>query len=266
MEYLDYNYEKNGMHYKHTVTEAPPCDAFSMHTHNMHELLFFISGDATHIIEDRKYKLKKGDLIIIRPQKYHYIQIDSCAKYERFDILFDPEIHGISALNKISGDIEVINLSPDSPGRDIFKRLDMYYSKLNVDDFSQILHLLLNELFYFISIDGKNAERTEFSVISPTLSDALKYINENIFTLKSISEVAGKLFISPTYLFKLFKTELKQTPKKYICAKRLLAAQTYISNGDMPSTVYEKCGFNDYTSFYRSYLNFFGYPPSKTTK
>ena len=68
---LDYTFENNGLFYKHTITENPPCDAFSMHTHNMYEVLYFLSGDATHIIEDRKYKLKKGDLTIFGPMAAH---------------------------------------------------------------------------------------------------------------------------------------------------------------------------------------------------
>ena len=60
------------------------------------ELLYIANGDATHLIEERKYKLKKGDLIIIRPFHYHFIQIDSSADYERYNILFDPKLHGDS--------------------------------------------------------------------------------------------------------------------------------------------------------------------------
>ena len=52
------------MTYRHHVTKEPPPDAYSMHMHNTYELLYFLAGDATHVIEDRKYKLKKGDLII----------------------------------------------------------------------------------------------------------------------------------------------------------------------------------------------------------
>ena len=87
---LDYNFEKSGLLYKHDVTDNPTVDAFFSHTHNLYELLYFIDGDATCVIEDRKYKLKKNDLIFIRPSKYHLVKIESSTKYERFDILFSP--------------------------------------------------------------------------------------------------------------------------------------------------------------------------------
>ena len=45
-------------------------------------------------------------------------------------------------------------------------------------------------------------------------------------------------------------------------AQRLLAAQNLLTDGESPSKVFEKCGFNDYTTFYRNYVSFFGHPPS----
>lgn len=262
----DYTFEHDGLFYKHSSTDEPPCDAYSMHTHNLYEVLYFINGDATHVIEDRKYKLKKGDLILIRPSKYHFIQIDSSARYERYDILFSERMVDRLESLPIPDDIEVINLSSNHIADGIFKKMDYYSENLDGKDFYEILKLLLNELFFCISIDIKNTAKADFSVLSPLLSDALGYINDNLFSLKSIGDIAAVLFVSESYLYRLFKGELKQSPKKYILNKRLLAAQNLLAVGESPSKVYEKCGFNDYTAFYRSYKSFFGYAPSEEKK
>lgn len=71
------------MFFKHEISENLPCGTYSMHTHNAYEPIYFLDGDAAHAIEDRKYKLKKGSLILIRPLRYHFIQIDSLVRYER---------------------------------------------------------------------------------------------------------------------------------------------------------------------------------------
>ena len=73
MKQNDCIWETDRIFYKHEIDETPECDQYSLHTHNAYELLYIVSGDATHIIEDRRYKLKKGDLIIIRPFHYHFI-------------------------------------------------------------------------------------------------------------------------------------------------------------------------------------------------
>lgn len=261
---LDYTFQSTSLYFKHHITPTPPCDSFSMHTHNMYELLYFISGDATHVIEDRKYKLKKGDLILIRPSKYHFIQIDSSAAYERYDILFDEKALGIDT-NKIPRSTEVINLSANTVASGILRKTDYYFAELEHKDFISVMTLLLKELFMCLGIKQEYSA-TEYSVINPLLSKTLKYINMNLFTIKSVKEVASALFVTESYLFRLFKKELKNTPKKYITDKRLLLSQNLILMGKRPTEIYEDCGFCDYTSFYRSYIKFFGHPPSVDMK
>ena len=99
------------MFFKHAISENLPGDTFSMHVHNMYELLYFVEGDATQVIEDRKYKLKKGDLVLIRPFQYHFIRIDSPKKYERYNILFDPVKHLVDGAERVQNDAEVIKLA-----------------------------------------------------------------------------------------------------------------------------------------------------------
>ncbi|MBQ7921991.1 MAG: helix-turn-helix transcriptional regulator [Clostridia bacterium] len=260
---LDYTFEYNGLLYKHTITDNPPCDAFFMHTHNLYELLYFISGDATLIIEDRKYKLQKGDLMFIRPSKYHYIQIDTSERYERYDVLFPGTGLNEEENALIPENLEVISIASNPVADGIFRKMDYYYEGLDAKNFTKVMMLLLKELFFCISIAAEKTERSAFSAVSPMLSEVLKYINDNLFAIKNISEITANFFVTESYLFRLFKSELKRSPKKYITAKRLLAAQSLIAMGEKPTEVYEKCGFNEYTTFYRSYKNFFGYVPSR---
>ncbi|MBQ8302634.1 MAG: AraC family transcriptional regulator [Clostridia bacterium] len=255
-------FEKRDFFYKHQLTLSPPCDAYSAHTHNSYELLFFVSGDATHIIEDRKYKLKGGDLILIPPMKHHFIRIDSQKDYERYNILFDAASLGERSAELISDDTEVINLLDNPIAKGIFDKLDYYYSNLSREDFGEVISLLLKELFYNINIEKKYLPPEEFSVTNPLVSSALKIINEELYTIEGVSEIAKRLFVTESYLFRIFKKELLRTPKRYINEKRLLAAQRMIRLGERPTVACERCGFRDYTSFYRSYLKLFGQAPS----
>ena len=257
----DYIWTTNRIFFKHEISENLPCDMYSMHTHNEYELIYFLDGDATHVIEDRKYKLKKGDLILIRPFQYHFIQIDAPAKYERYDILFDAERHGVESVTRIPKNIEVINLAENDIIKDIFRKCDLYYQNSDTETFERILSHLLSELFYHITLFPQPFA-TETTTLSPLISKALKYINENLCTLTGIGEVAEHIFVSESYLFRMFQKELHQTPKKYIMEKRLLLAQKMIFSGEKATTVCDRCGFGDYTTFYRNYVAFFGHSPS----
>lgn len=259
----EYPFESDGLYFKHQISVNLPCDAYSMHTHNIYELLYFVNGDATQIIEDQKYKLRKGDLILIRPLKYHFIQIDSPSDYERYDILFDDRLLNIESISLISADICIINLDSVPLAKDLFPKLSYYYAHFEASVFIKLASALLNELFYLLSITPEHLQTDSLSLMSPTLSQAIQYINENLCSLSGVKEVAQKCFVSESYLFRLFDKELHQTPKKYINNKRLLMAQRLINSGEKPTSVYGRCGFQDYTTFYRNYTSFFGHSPSQ---
>jgi len=258
MQYGNYLLESEDMVYRHKLSSG---ERFSMHIHNMYELIYFMGGSATHVIEDRKYKLKKGDLVLIRPASYHFIQMDTPEEYERCNILFDPQRHHIESVFAIPEDMEVVNIRGNAILEDIFRKCEFYRKYCTDEVFQQLLSHLLSELFYNLSLFP--AVSTEDSTsVSPQISDALRYINDHLCTLSGIGEIAKYLFTSESNLFRIFKRELHQTPKKYIMEKRLLLARRMIASGEKPIEVAEKCGFGDYTTFYRNYIAAFGHSPS----
>jgi AraC-like DNA-binding protein len=246
--------------YAHLLRKFSAPDAFSGHSHNAYEFLYIIKGDATYVIEDKRYKLKSGDLIVTRPSKYHFIQIDSQSDYERLTILFDKNQLNIKT-NMLPEDIDVVRIKDGSIISNIFSKMDYYAGAFNKEDFLAIVKLLLQEIIYNLSLVEKK-EDSDFSVINPLLSKALAYIGDNLFTIKDIEEVAAAVFVTESYLFRLFKKELFKSPKKYINEKRLLYAQNQLKKGRSPTETAQLCGFEDYTTFYRNYISMFGKRPS----
>ncbi len=249
------------LRFNHVAYNDINTTAFSMHTHNHYELILFKKGNASHVVEDRKYKLNKNDLIIIRPATYHFIQIEDKCTYERFNLLLVPDTTEQSLVEKVSEKIEVINLSSNPIALEIFSKLDYYEQNLERQDFEYLCTILITELFYNLSVSKEVV--SSHTHISATLRIALDYINQNLTCIENIQEVCNALYITPSYLFRLFKNELKTSPKKYLLEKRLIMAQNMLILGGKPTIVYEECGFNDYTAFYKNYIKFFGHSPSK---
>lgn len=246
--------------YNHHVVKNPSGKSFTGHSHNQYEILYFLSGDATHVIEDKRYKLKHGDLIIARPSKYHFIQMDSLADYERHNLLFDHKRLDIDT-SPIPDGLDVVRIEDSGIIAGIFEKLDYYSHTFDKQRFGEVTRLLIQEIIYNLPLAERAADEG-FSVINPLLSEALAYIAANLFTIKDISEVAGAVFVTESYLYRLFKKELFKTPKKYLTEKRLLHAQRELKKGGKPTEVAEACGFDDYTTFYRNYVDHFGKAPS----
>jgi AraC-like DNA-binding protein len=261
MKKIDFVQMADKIFFKHEVSENLPSHKYRMHTHSTYEVLYFLDGDATYIVEDRKYKLKKGDMIFTRPLQCHSIQIDSPARYERYGILFDAEKLGVESAALLPEDLDVINLSGHDIMEHFFHKCDLYRQRCSPELFEKILTHLLSELFYNIALFPPPLSPST-TTTSPLISKALKYINENICAIQKIEEIAEHLFVSESYLFRLFQKELHQTPKKYILEKRLILAQKMLSAGEKSTIVCERCGFGDYATFYRNYHAFFGHSPS----
>ena len=232
------------------------------HTHSQFELIYFLHGDAAHIVEERKYPLAKGDLVIVRPQKYHDIVFSSDKEYERYNLLFDAEALGLDAAFTVSERFEVVSLASAPSTAALFPKLEYYRERLSPEEFEKAAVHLLFELFFDLSLLPPEGERS-YSTLHPMLGNALSYMRENLFTLRSVGEVADALRVTETYLFRLFRTELKTTPKKYLTDKRLVAADSLLRLGRRPTEVALECGFSEYTTFFRAYKRFFGTAPSQ---
>ncbi len=266
MRQIMYRYKYPGLYLDHSTYIEPAPDLLYRHTHSQYELLYILSGDLTHVVEDRKYKLHQHDLVIVRPNQYHFIQIDSAANYERYNLLFDPELLGLDNVSRLPADLEVVSCQNRSVITELFRKLDYYQSVLSMDDLQDMTALLLKELLYNLSLFHGEKGRSPTENLHPVAGKALAFINDRLFTIKNLGEVARELFVTESYLHRVFRRELKTTPLKYITDKRLTAAQNLLRQGIPATKVYEMCGFEDYSAFYRSYRTRFGHAPSQEGK
>ena len=248
--------EKTSIKFRHHTSALQPGMFAALHCHNDFELIYVVSGELAHVVEGRRYLLRPGSLALVRPSTYHYLQVLSDEPYERYNILFD----GIPESERLPRDLEVADLSDNRELTALFAKMDLY-AQAKAEDFHRLLELLLRELCLSLALFPQGQREKEVAQ-SPILSRALQYINENLFTLSNVEEVAGALFISSSYLYALFRESLHQTPQKYIRDKRLLAAQRRIRAGGKPTAVCRECGFREYATFYRNYMAFFGHSPS----
>ena len=88
--------------------------------------------------------------------------------------------------------------------------------------------------------------------------------NEIVFACDNgdIDVLSKKMNYSQSGITHLFKKELGVSIHKYILMRRLIHARNLIKNNSKISNVHTLCGYNDYSSFYKAYTKYFGYPPS----
>ena len=255
---------------KHSLTEKPDPKTFFMHSHEICELFYFISGKGTYKIEGNDYPLKSGDILIMRPMEAHYISIDRNFPYERFVVNFNIEI--FSDIDK-NGTLMLPFTKRPSGKKNLYRAEDFKDNSYRVfienmisggseNSLNIIANLLplLNEIS--IAISNKNE-----SIADDTLdSEIVRYINRNICNELTLDGICGKFYISKPQLCRIFKNATGSTVWNYITVKRLAIAKKLIQNGNSPTKIYSQCGFTDYSAFYRAYHKKYGTSPSEKQK
>ena len=100
---------------------------------------------------------------------------------------------------------------------------------------------------------------------NPLIAEALFWIDQNYQLPISLSDIAENLRVSPSSLSHTFRQELGISVYRYLTEKRLITAHSLITQGTPPTEAYLKCGWSDYSSFYRAYKRMFHTKPSETS-
>ena len=247
------------------VTEHPEVGNAVMHSHDTYEIYLFLEGKSDYLVEGNKYRLKKGDLIVMRRGELHINSIRSDATYKRCFVHFD-----ISALlEEINGQhlLDFLDRRPlgeynhypakEFPDNHWLPYLQAISSAGSKSEKLCYLLPLLNELHScFSRMSGQPASK------EPNLvAEICKYINRDLTQDLSLERLSEQFYISKTHLNRLFKTHVGTTAGQYVNLKRLFLGKELIQNGVAPTDVYSKCGFRDYTTFYRAFKKQFQLSP-----
>lgn len=251
----------------HTRTECPIQSNYTMHTHNGYELLYLIHGDADYAVEGNVYRLKRGDIMLMRRSESHYLILRSTACYERLVVNFeltDTEVCDSEAYVALSSMLFhqplgkynhfVSSLFPDNHWQYYMNRICSYS-----DPDRKMIYLLplLNELSEGYEKVKSSPEQT----ISNKSSAIVSYINRHLFDELSLERICEYFFLSKSQLNRVFRKTTGTTVWNYILIKRLFHAREMMQGGENPTSIYEKCGFQDYVTFYKAYQKHFGCMP-----
>lgn len=253
-----------GLSIRHDRQEPHEFKRFSMHTHATAELFYFVQGRAVYHIEGNSYTLQPGDILLMRPSEAHYVEQDSTVPYERICLNFETTLLGTldpeNTLLRPYYDREAgkRNLYRTAGTKNTVCRTYLDHILVAEDRLQAIANLILllrqvGSMFAQDNEAGSQPDTLEYRIV--------RYINQNLSSELSIQELCAQFYISRAQLCRRFKKITGTSVGKYVTAKRLIAAQNLMRQGKKPTEVYSACGYQDYSTFYRAYLQYFGYSP-----
>ena len=252
-------------------------DTITLHNHGFYEIIFCKSGNIQYLIENDRYNIKKGSIIIIPPGASHRPLLYESAKepYHRTVIWINSNFYNqCSKMLKLT---EKVEHDPISNGHFVIQTSGSLYLQVE-----QIIELLLKEktnsntssefycyslfiqlycLFYrahcYKNVSYSKPEKTVL------LDEILHYISDNLCKKITIKSIAEHFHISESSINQLFKKNFDTSVHKLITQKRLTTSKKLIMDNVPLKEIPEKCGFSDYSVFYKAFIKEYNISPKE---
>lgn len=261
------------------IEEKYDTQGYSMpvfHMHKKYELYLQKTGARKYFIEDSSYVIHAGDLVVIDKDEIHKTVSLNSEPYTRVVINFNAEylsklgslFGSFNPLDFFTSGIKVLSFSGNELARltgyiDILLELEGDSSR----SAKIMCRLVLAELLLFIRryVNMRRITSSDGRLISNTLIDEISlYITQNYRQDLSLTGIAARYYITPTYLCRLFKKTTSLTLVEYINSVRIKAAKTLLESSSMKITeISGECGFGSCSQFARSFKKSTGFSPQE---
>ena len=274
---MDYSLLLKNFYCAHSLDIDYPDIGF--HLHNEYEIYVFISGDVDYMVEQKKYPLVHGDVLLFNNKEIHKPTFLTRIPYERYVIQFNPlAIAPFHCANldllacfeqRGNGENNLIRLPQKrreqlltllNPMVDTWAGREPGYEILLLSQLLQLLYFLNQE--YVSCIQASSISEP----LAPPLSSIVAFIDKNLHQDLSLDTLQKLFYINKNYLCKLFKQQTGTTIHSYIVHKRVALAKQLLSAGHTVTETCQMCGFNDYANFIRTFKQMTGVSPARYKK
>lgn len=249
---LDFSYKLD--------SASDPADDYQSHMHYFNELIFFIDGDVKYTVESNTEQLKRGDLVFIPSGKYHFAEVKKDSMYERYVLKFSDSIMPDFLRNKIHGANFFFGNHRELQPQ--FDQLDSYYNNFSDEELYTLFVCEIVKMMILLFKNPTDVKRQYNNMLSPIL----RYIDENIQNSITLDTLSEQFHFSKSYISNEFKKYIKMPLMQYIRTKKIIAAHNMLLTGRKKYEVAEIFGFDDYSTFYRTYVKVMGFSPAAAVK
>lgn len=255
------------------LTDRPEREV-PFHYHDFMKIFVLINGNAAYSIEGKQYELHPYDVVLVNAGEIHRPVVYDKECYERvifylshdfFEMYRRYELDGLFRQSQryhshvIRYQQEKMSYLPEK----IMGLTDQNCGSMYAAELLQESRLLECLILLNHSAAQGNTGFMEPSCRSRVILEILEYVNKNIGDELSVDRIADEAHLNRSYLMHKFKEETGYTVMEYVTEKRLFRAEHFIREGMSMTEVCYRSGFQNYSSFYRAYVDKYGCSPRK---
>ena len=248
---------------------------FRLHSHDVYEFLVFLGGECEFFCEGKTYFLQRGDIVVIPPYAVHQANVKDINQYER--IILTVSGHIMEDFSFSSPTLKENMVSQKTQGsyvlhlhsknlQDVTSLFHGIISRIkNVEEnFSFSLHYLLFQALQIIfNPESSLANLSIKDQLDQRFVSILEYIESHLTDpALSLDRVSNDFHLNKYYFSHYFKKNMNLPFYRYVSLKRLSYSVTMIKQNQFSiETIALKCGFPDYSSFYRLFKKEYNLSP-----
>lgn len=246
-----------------------------IHTHDFLEISIVLEGQADYTIEEQEFQLNAGQIMLFNPGIHHGEEQRPGTYSHQLHIgLTNISLDGLKR-NHFPTKKAILNLGEYQwEFLDKAWRLVKEYGE-EQPEFQLMVKALIIEMLVLIlrSLEkvqdnnvtlalSKNAKRKQYLV-----NHAIYYLENHHTQEITLEQLADTLYVSPTYLSKVFKESTGMSPINYLIQVRLKHAKELLANDQLTiREISQAVGYQDAYHFSKLFKKYYGVSPSQLVK
>lgn len=242
-----------------------------LHHHECYELVIVLEGDGFFTDNDTVKTLGSGDIFLSNPYRNHEIHINQTESLKVFYAFFTIETQ--SGIRRNSFEEQLIKKflhyheSYAVNCKEIlayFQFIDVYKIRTTITSDPWLLKLLVNMLLQCMTLLLGGQSTHYQGTIQTTVSTfewILDYIDQNIHTRITATDIANATNVSRSTLYKMFDQNLQRTVHDYIKERKIAMAKHYLTLNISITEVAGLIGMGSPSYFSRIFKSYTGLSP-----